>query len=189
MIGVDEVGRGCLAGPLLVVAARQIKAVPKGVTDSKKMSRANREIMHKKLLMTCQFGEGWVSVAEIDASGLTKATRLGVARALRALKAVSNESILIDGHINYAAARYKNVQTIIDGDEKIAIISAASVYAKVTRDRFMIKLAKKYLDYGFENHVGYGTKAHLLALQRSGLAKGIHRVSFAPIKLLSSNSL
>jgi ribonuclease HII len=186
IIGVDEVGRGCLAGPLLVVAARQLKPLPKTVVDSKKLTRPSRQKVFKQLLNRCQFGEGWVSVAEIENYGLTKATRLGVKRALTALAAREEEPIIIDGHINYAPAKYKNAIAIIGADDIIKIVSAASIFAKVKRDSYMIKQATLYQGYGFDNHVGYGTKTHLEAIRTIGLIDGFHRQTFAPVKNLSS---
>jgi ribonuclease HII len=185
MVGIDEVGRGCLAGPMLVVAARAKTELPQGLRDSKLMSRKQREEMLNMLSICCEFGEGWVSSVEIDSKGLTSATKLGVKRALQSLKANPKEHLIIDGHINYAPASFKNVETIIGADASVPIVSAASVYAKVTRDNFMQAIAKKYPDYGFENHVGYGTAFHLKALKSLGSIDKLHRLSFAPLKDLT----
>jgi ribonuclease HII len=184
MVGIDEVGRGCWAGPLLVVAARANGKLPNGLTDSKLLSRKQRESINLQLITNCQFGEGWVSALEIDTCGLATALRLGVARALEKLKADSREEIIFDGKVNYIDSKFINSKCIIDADLKISIVSAASIYAKVTRDNFMSELAKKYPDYGFEKHVGYGTKAHSLALQNLGIIEGVHRTSFKPIGIL-----
>src|SRR6266478_6598720 len=102
MVGVDEVGRGCIAGPLLVVAARATGKLGEGVKDSKLLSKFQREQMYKLLESICQYGEGWVSCTEIDKLGLAKALRLGVKRALKNVNATENEQIVIDGPINYA---------------------------------------------------------------------------------------
>lgn len=182
MIGVDEVGRGCLAGPLLVVAARQKNPLPKGVMDSKLLTRVQREELFETLINLCVFGEGWVSAVEIDRRGLAKAMRLGVARALRNLDAQHHDKIIIDGSVNYLPKIFKNFECLIGADALVPLVSAASIYAKVRRDRFMIKLAKKYVSYGFENHVGYYTPQHKLALQRFGPLATIHRQSFQPLK-------
>jgi ribonuclease HII len=182
MIGVDEVGRGCLAGPMLVVAARQLHELPDGVADSKTLTGIMREQLYGLIIKSCSFGEGWVTAAEIDAQGLTDATRLGVKRALDALGISDNEELIIDGHINYAPPSYTNVRTIVRADAKIPIVSAASIYAKVTRDKFMRSLATDYPDYGFEKHVGYGTAFHLSAINRYGAIEQLHRISFAPLK-------
>jgi ribonuclease HII len=182
MIGVDEVGRGCLAGPLLVVAARADKALPPGLRDSKKLSKIQRQKMLDLLSICCSFGEGWVRTAEINRLGLTKATKLGVARALRALGAEADMRIIIDGHINYCPKKYVDVQAVVDGDDLVPIVSAASIYAKVTRDAYMARISRRYAGYGFENHVGYGTKAHLAALEKFGPIAGFHRMNYAPLK-------
>ncbi len=185
MVGIDEVGRGCLAGPLLVVAARQLADLPVGLTDSKLLSRQQRELLYEPLTAVCVFGEGWVKVAEIDRRGLAGALRLGVARALRALSAVSNEEIIMDGPVNYLPSKFKTVNCLIDADLKVPLVSAASIYAKVTRDRLMAELAPKHPDYGFDSHVGYSTRRHRQALVKFGPLPKIHRYSFMPIHQLS----
>lgn len=185
MIGVDEVGRGCWAGPLLVVAARQTGELPSGLKDSKLLAKAQRAAIYELLSTKCEFGEGWVSAAEIDRLGLAKALRLGVARSLERLQAQINEEIIMDGAVNYCSKKYENARCLVDGDNLLPIISAASIYAKVTRDKFMAELAKKHPRYGFESHVGYGTKAHRLALKTHGALKYIHRYSYSPIKRLA----
>jgi ribonuclease HII len=183
MIGIDEVGRGCLAGPLLVVAARANKQLPKGVTDSKLLSKIQRENLYKELIRCCEFGEGWVKASEIDRLGLTAATKLGVKRALRELKSNNQDELIIDGNINYAPKSYKKIQVLIDGDLIVPIISAASIYAKVTRDIYMTSLAKRHPKYSFETNVGYGTASHLEAIDAFGLIKNLHRISFSPVRL------
>lgn len=183
MIGIDEVGRGCLAGPLLVVAAKQKKHLPEGVVDSKLLSRTKREELFENLVDICDFGEGWVSAVEIDKRGLAKAVQLGVARSLKNLGAKSTEKIILDGPVNYLPKIYKIFECLVDADALVPLVSAASIYAKVRRDRFMIELAKKHTDYGFENHVGYYTPAHKLALQRLGPLAQVHRLSFRPLKV------
>ena len=182
MVGVDEVGRGCLAGPLLVVAARQKGLLPKDVRDSKLLTRAARESLFEVLMDVCDFGEGWVTSSEIDAWGLAKAMRLGVARALKKLGASYAEPIIMDGRVNYLPSKFKNIECLVGADATVRIVSAASIYAKVRRDRYMIELAKKYAGYGFENHVGYYTLQHKLALQRFGPLAAIHRQSFRPLR-------
>jgi len=133
------------------------------------------------LSICCNFGEGWVSATEIDKHGLAKALRLGVARALRKLDAQINEEIILDGKVNYLPAKFKSGKCLVDADNLVPIVSAASIYAKVTRDSFMAKLAAKHPAYNFEQHVGYGTKAHIEAISRYGLIKYVHRLSYAPI--------
>ena len=165
IVGIDEVGRGCWAGPLLVVAARATSELPANLKDSKLYSRRQRQEILKLLSICCDFGEGWVGAVEIDNRGLANALRLGVSRALKNLGVQTSEEIIMDGKINYLPKKYKNGKTLIDADNLIPIVSAASIYAKVARDRLMIGLASKHPAYGFEKHVGYGTKTHILALK------------------------
>lgn len=184
LIGVDEVGRGSLAGPLLVVAARAFLALPKEVADSKTLSRHKREQIFPALLQCCQFGEGWVSCKEIDKEGLAGAMRLGVARAFDNLQVDKSDQVILDGPVNYAPKTITSVKCIIDADAKIPLVSAASIYAKVTRDKYMVQLKDRYPHYGFNNHVGYGTRAHLGAIERYGYIDGVHRLSFRPLRLV-----
>jgi ribonuclease HII len=184
MIGIDEVGRGCWAGPLLVVAARTIGELPEGLTDSKLLGKKQRERMLNLLSNCCNFGEGWVSAVEIDACGLADALKLGISRALENLKTDFSDEIIFDGSVNYIDPKFINSRCEVDADINIPIVSAASIYAKVIRDNFMHELGLKHPRYGFEKHVGYGTKAHNLALQKFGIIDGIHRQSFKPVKAL-----
>ena len=185
MVGVDEVGRGCLAGPILVVAARSKTRLPNGLKDSKLLSRKQRVEILNELSISCEFGEGWVKPVEIDRLGLAKALRLGIKRALSGLKVEINEEIIMDGKVNYLPEKFKRASCLVDADNLVPIVSAASIYAKVTRDNFMIKLAKRHPSYNFENHVGYGTKEHLNAITNSGIIKFVHRTSYAPISKLT----
>jgi ribonuclease HII len=184
MIGIDEVGRGCWAGPLLVVAARAISDLPSGLTDSKLLTKKQRESIFEPLLPCAQFGEGWVEAIELDALGLGAALKLGTKRALYDLKASVNEEIVLDGSVNYIDPVYKKSRCEIKADFNIPIVSAASIYAKVMRDNFMNELSLKHPDYSFEKHLGYGTKIHSQALQKYGIIKGVHRVSFKPVRAL-----
>lgn len=183
MIGIDEVGRGAWAGPLLVVAARQTKPIDLKLRDSKKTTKLQRQKAFRKLGKYCDFGEGWVSPAEIDSLGLSDAMRLGVDRALSEIKARHNETIIMDGAINYCDDSYQNVQCVVRGDDKFPIVSAASIHAKVNRDDYMADQAKNHVGYGFEKHVGYGTKQHSDALKQRGVCS-IHRLSFKPVSLV-----
>jgi ribonuclease HII len=185
LVGVDEVGRGCLAGPLLVVAARATSELPNGLKDSKLLSRKQREEILNMLSICCKFGEGWVKCSEIDKYGLSKALKLGSRRALDNLGVGINEGIILDGKFNYLPKKYKNSRAVIKADNLVPIVSAASIYAKVTRDRYMFNLAKQYPGYLFENHVGYGTKAHMLALRELGALKYVHRHTFLPVANLN----
>jgi ribonuclease HII len=184
-IGVDEVGRGSLAGPLLVIAARDTAQLPAGLKDSKLLSKKQREEILNVLSICCEFGEGWVKCSEIDRYGLSKALKLGSRRALENLGVTINEKIILDGKFNYLPKKYTNSQAVIGADNKVPIVSAASIYAKVTRDRYMVQMSKRYPGYLFENHVGYGTKTHMLALKELGALKYVHRRSFSPVANLS----
>lgn len=184
MIGIDEVGRGCLAGPILVVAARTKAQLPPELRDSKLMSRKQREEMLNKLSISCEFGEGWIKAVEIDRYGLAKALRLGIRRALSGIRAQIDEETIMDGNTNYLPKKFKKAMCVVDADNLVPIVSAASVYAKVTRDNFMVELSKKHPSYKFENHVGYGTREHLNAIDSFGIIKFVHRASYAPISKL-----
>lgn len=180
MIGIDEVGRGCWAGPLLIVAARQKTDLPVGLDDSKKLTKKKRELLFVRIKQSCDLGEGWVTAQEIDAIGLTGAMKLGVDRALKNIDAKFDEQIIMDGLINYCNPKYIDVQCEAKADGKYPVVSAASVYAKVTRDNFMAQLGEKYKKYEFEKHVGYGTQLHSGLLKKHGVSDQ-HRLSFKPI--------
>jgi ribonuclease HII len=186
MVGVDEVGRGCWAGPLLVVAARAKSELPEGLKDSKLLSRKQRTKILELLSISCDFGEGWVRTIEIDKLGLAKALRLGVRRALVKLQVGATEEIIMDGKVNYLPKKFINGVAVVNADNLVPIVSASSIYAKVTRDNFMAKLATKHPLYSFEKHVGYGTKEHQQALNLYGLVNGVHRQSYSPIAALAA---
>lgn len=182
MIGLDEVGRGAWAGPLLVVAAEfKGQAVLSNIKDSKLHTKRQRELLHTQLILTCNLGVGWVEPQEIDDVGLSNAMRLAVTRALLDIKAKINDEIIIDGNINYCPQKFVNSRCQINADETVPVVSAASIIAKVMRDDLMAELASEYPNYGFEKHVGYGTKYHREALAEFGVSK-IHRLSYKPIK-------
>jgi len=185
MIGVDEVGRGAWAGPLLVVAARVKEAgtLPPGLTDSKLLSKKQRETLYEQLLITCEFGEGWVYPEELDQIGLGGALRLSALRAVGDLGINKQDRVCIDGTINLLKDAHNNAFTVVKADLTIPIVSAASVYAKVIRDRYMARLRYEYPDYFFENNVGYGTQKHREALAAHGVTEH-HRKSFKPIRAL-----
>lgn len=184
IVGIDEVGRGCWAGPLLVVAARARKILPKGLADSKKLSKAQRERLFEDIKDACDLGEGWVQPEEIDQIGLARAMKLGVARALMALGVAPEDEMIMDGLINYCPEEFTQVQTIARADVSQPIVSAASIYAKVTRDQHMARIAPLYPHYQFEKHVGYGTKLHYEMLKLHGIC-AIHRLSYKPIQALA----
>jgi ribonuclease HII len=182
-IGIDEVGRGAWAGPLLIIAARQCAPLPVGLKDSKMLSKTRREKFMAALHASCEFGEGWVTAAEIDRLGLVGAMFLGTKRALENLEAQKTETIIFDGNYNFCDDSFIRASAVIKADVIFPIVSAASIYAKVTRDTYMATLPPRYSSYDFETHVGYGTKAHLRHIEAHGITD-LHRRSFAPIKEL-----
>lgn len=181
MIGIDEVGRGAWAGPLLVVAARKNKTLPYSLTDSKLLSKKKRLVLVTDIKQTCDIGEGWVTPEEIDKLGLARAMRLAVKRSLIAIKANQDEEIIMDGSVNYCDVVFANVVCKPKADVTDPIVSAASIIAKVLRDEYMIDISKTYPKYHFDRHVGYGTKLHMTALADYGPST-IHRFSFKPVQ-------
>ncbi len=165
----------------MVVAARAKTTLPMGLKDSKVLSKKKREELLSSLLEPCDFGEGWVQPAEIDSLGLTNAMQLAVSRALAGLKADYNDEIIMDGTINYCDQQFTNVSCIARADVTHPIVSAASIYAKVIRDNKMAELSLVFPGYGFESHVGYGTKVHADALKLLGVNK-LHRLSYKPVR-------
>lgn len=174
--GVDEAGRGPLAGPVCAAAVILPKhlEIP-GLTDSKKMTdKKRRELFPLIQEQAVSYGIGLASQEEIDEINILQATFLAMERALSQLN-VRPDMVLIDG--NRERDFGVPVQTVIKGDSLSANIAAASILAKVTRDNLMMELAQQYPQYGFEIHKGYGTKAHYEALRQYG-ASPIHRRSF-----------
>lgn len=179
IIGIDEVGRGCWAGPL-VAGAVELSEPIDGLTDSKLLSKKKREQLD---LLICeqaiQFSLGWVWPAEIDELGLTEAVRLAMRRAVEKLTIVDKE-VVVDGNINYLSD-IPGSSCIIKADLTMPEVSAASIIAKVARDTYMAGLAAEHQQYGFESHVGYGTKQHMQALASLGAIHDVHRMSYRPV--------
>lgn len=181
-VGIDEVGRGPWAGPLVVGAVLLGDATIEGLTDSKKLSKARREALAAQIIeQAAAYGIGWVEPAEIDGIGLSEALKLATRRALEQITVPYHE-IIIDGTVNFLADTGKGpyVTTMKKADLLISSVSAASIIAKVARDDYMAEQAEVYPAYGFEDHVGYGTTKHRLALNMHGITP-LHRRSFAPI--------
>jgi len=180
--GVDEAGRGPLAGP--VVAAAVIlnrKRMPKGLNDSKQLSEEERETLFPRIMdMAVAVGVGEASVGEIDLVNIRQATHLAMARAVRALS-VAAEFALVDG--NDAPALPCRCDTLVDGDARSLSIAAASIIAKVTRDRMMVALHDDHPGYNWRNNKGYGTPEHYVGLKAHGVTVH-HRRSFAPIRAI-----
>ena len=182
--GVDEVGRGCLAGPVVSAAVVLKKGINLGLLkDSKKIAFKKREKISEHIKENSYFAIGIASVKEILKLNILQASLLSMKRALNQLT-IKPDITLIDG--NFAPEGIKKYKTIINGDEKVKAISAASIIAKVYRDKLMIKLSEKYSNYSWERNFGYGTKAHLEGLKKFGVTAH-HRKSFKPVhKILSS---
>lgn len=175
MIGVDEVGRGAWAGPLLVCAARLTSPV-EGLRDSKKLSARQREQLNSKILDAADIGYGWVSASDIDVLGLSASLKLATKQALEAICPADDEQIIIDGTVNFAP-QYKSSITAVKADDSYPCVSAASIVAKVARDKYMKTLDDTFPEYKFGTHVGYGTRVHSEAIRMHGLCAE-HRKSF-----------
>lgn len=204
VVGIDEVGRGPLAGPVVACAA-VLKAPDALLTlnDSKKLTRVKREAMYQDVQDACAcFAVASASVEEIDRMNILEADFLAMRRALQALgmpglhesapkipvfqkgtlPAASKILIAVDGNLKIHGIPEEMQIPVVKGDGRIASISAASILAKVFRDRYMDDLEKKFPGYGFDKHAGYGTKAHLDAIRRLGMTAE-HRKSFHPKSL------
>jgi len=181
IVGIDEVGRGCWAGPVAAGAVMLRRSIP-GLKDSKQLTREQREkldvIIRKQAVA---FGIGWAEPAEIDVLGMTAAVRLAMQRALECIT-IEYKEVVIDGSLNFLRDNPK-VRSLTKADLFIPAVSAASVIAKVARDNLMSEFSTKYPGYGFEKHVGYGTAFHIAALDKLGVSE-IHRKSFKPIRAL-----
>jgi ribonuclease HII len=188
IVGIDEVGRGCWAGP--VVAGAVILPGDFDVSvltdwklgDSKLLNKRQRQAADKGIRqIAVAIGLGWVDAATIDRVGLTTAVKWAMERALEQIVQAYDE-IIIDGSLNFLADNPK-ATAIIKADASVAAVSAASIVAKVARDKYMAEMTANYPDYGFEKHVGYGTALHLERLKLHGVSN-LHRQSFKPIQAL-----
>ena len=196
ILGIDEVGRGPLAGPLVIGAvvlpresSGELPEWTAELRDSKKLSSKKREALNVLIREKAVFGLGWVFSDELDELGMTEALKLATRRAVEEVqkKAKDGEGsfsqIVIDGKINFLSGTRleKYVSTVVKADDLVKEVSAASIVAKVARDKYMVELSGKYPGYGFEKHVGYGTAAHMAAIRELGVCPE-HRKSFEPIK-------
>ena len=201
IVGVDEVGRGPLAGPVVACAAVLKSAdILSVLNDSKKFTRPKREAIYDKVKDACEcFAIASASVEEIDSLNILEADFLAMRRALQALgmtgitekqpelpvevrgqfKPGATVLVAVDGNLKIHGLDQGCQFPVIKGDGLVASISAASILAKVFRDRYMDRLAQEYPGYGFEKHAGYGTKAHLDAIRKLGFSP-VHRRSFHP---------
>jgi ribonuclease HII len=178
--GCDEAGRGPLAGP--VVAAAVVldpKRIPKGLDDSKKLTHEKREALFEKICATSSFAVAFASPARIDRDNILRASLWALSRAVHALPQTPRH-VLVDGRDKILTPQGCECAAVIGGDALVLSIAAASIVAKVTRDRLMCRLAEECPGYGFENHKGYGVPEHLAALNRLGPSRH-HRALFAPV--------
>lgn len=187
IVGIDEVGRGALAGPLtigLVAFPKDSLRLLKGIKDSKKLSPKTREEWRLKIKSQKLKAKTFTSSANnkiIDKLGLARAIKITIARLLKKAKIQSSSLIYLDGGLK-APNKYRNQKTVIKGDEKIPIIAAASIIAKTERDKKMIKFSKIFPHYGFDANKGYGTKLHREKIKKFGSCP-LHRKTFLRNKL------
>ncbi|MCO4845816.1 MAG: ribonuclease HII [Sulfurovum sp.] len=170
LCGIDEAGRGPLAGSL-VIAGVVLKKPIEGLMDSKKLTEKKREALYPLVIENSEYHIVSFSAKEVDEMGLSKCLQLGLQSIQKHLSVVE---YLFDGNSTFGV---ENITTMIKADSKVAEVSAASILAKVTHDREMIEIAKKYPEYGFEKHKGYGTKAHIEALLKYDRCE-MHRKTF-----------
>ena len=170
LCGIDEAGRGPLAGPL-VMAGVILENPVEGLMDSKKLTEKKREALFPLVKESARCHIVSFSAAEVDALGISKCLHKGLQSIQEHLP---NAEYLFDGNSTFGV---DNITTMVKADDKVAEVSAASILAKVTRDREMVKMAKVYPEYGFEKHKGYGTKAHIEALVKYDRC-AIHRKTF-----------
>ena len=184
--GVDEVGRGSLVGPVYAAAVILKKNLDKKkLKDSKKLTKKNREILEKYIKKNSYWSIGSATLHEIEKLNILNASLLAMKRAIKKLNKKPSR-ILIDGNRVPKMKNY-NLKYVVKGDEKIPEISAASIIAKVARDKLITKMSKKFNRYSWDKNAGYGTKLHLIAIKKFGVTKH-HRKTFGPIhNILSPN--
>ena len=181
--GVDEVGRGSLIGPVYASAVILKKSInPKLLKDSKSLSKKEREYLCTYIKKNSTWSIGKASVKEIERLNILQASLLAMKRAIKKLKKKPTH-VLIDGNKTPELENY-NLKSVIKGDKKIPSISAASIIAKVSRDKFITTLSKKNKGYDWDKNFGYGTKQHLKALKKLGITKH-HRKTFSPISQIN----
>lgn len=186
LVGIDEVGRGCLAGPLVVCGViMKYDCCIAEVNDSKKLSAKKRELLYDEILDNCiDYFILEIEPCDVDSLNIYQATKKAMENIAAKIQ-VDNCLILSDA----MPLAVENNISIIKGDATSYAIACASILAKVYRDRLMIELAKQYPEYDFENNKGYGTKKHLVALDEYGYIENIHRKSFEPIKSMCTKQL
>lgn len=184
--GVDEAGRGPLAGPVVAAAVIMGSTVIDGIGDSKQLSARQRERLFARIYAgATAVGVGYADVEEIDRINILQASLLAMQRAVAALS-VAPDHALIDG--NHCPRLACATTAVIGGDATVVVIGAASIVAKVTRDRIMVELDRRFPVYGFARHKGYPTRDHLAALSQHGVSV-VHRRTFAPVRRLLAGGL
>lgn len=184
IVGIDEVGRGCWAGPLVAGAVILRKPV-EGLRDSKKLTKRRREQLSIQIEQSAlAIGLGWVWPEEIDTMGITIAVKTAMQRALAEVT-LGYDELIIDGNYNFFPDNSR-ARALIKADDSVPAVSAASIVAKVARDAYMQEIGGHYPDYGFDKHVGYGTALHIEKLHLHGVS-AIHRKSYKPIRALLYN--
>lgn len=181
LCGIDEVGRGPLAGPVVACACQASVGLDiPGIYDSKKLTEKKRFEIYRSLIThpDVRFGVGFVDAATIDQMNILQASLNAMHKAYQAL-CIDCDLALIDG--NHCPQLSTSMKPLIKGDQRSLLIASASIIAKVTRDHYLDELDRKYPGYGFAKHKGYGTKQHLQALDELGPIQGVHRFSFAPV--------
>lgn len=181
VIGIDEVGRGAWAGPVVASAVvLPAKLDIESVNDSKVLSPALRALLDRRIRRSAlSVGIGWVSPAEVDEFGLTWAVRESGLRALAGIP-TDGAVVILDGKHNYLADTHRS-EVFVGADASVVPVAAASIVAKVARDRYMVAMSRRLPGYGFEFHKGYGTKLHREGLKTRGPSH-IHRMSYAPLR-------
>lgn len=190
ILGIDEAGRGPWAGPLVVGAVVLGAEKIDGLTDSKKLTKKKRELLYDEIVAKAEaWATGWVEADELDQLGMSQALCLATRRAVEQIRVPYSE-IIIDGTVNFLADTGKGayVTTLAKADLLIPGVSAASIMAKVERDRYMARQDELYPGYGFGGHAGYGTAKHRLAIEQLGVTP-LHRLSFAPLQKYRPASL
>lgn len=176
--GIDEAGRGPWAGPVVAAAVILGEKKPRGIDDSKKMTAQKREEVYAKLLKTCRYGIGMASVEEIDRINILQATKLAMLRAYNELNFACDHALVDGNQLPHLPCR---MQFVIKGDSVSYSIAAASIIAKVTRDRILHELHAEFPHYGWMTNKGYGTAQHVEAVEKHGITIH-HRRSWQPIK-------
>jgi ribonuclease HII len=184
MVGVDEVGYGTWAGPLIICALKFIKEPKEKFNDSKKTSEKKRYTQAKAIKEIAKWNLAIISAEEITKTGLAAAYKKGI---LEAIEPFLQDEIIIDGR-ELKWLNQKNIKSQVKGDSLIQEISAASIIAKTTRDDMMIEYAKQYPEYQWQKNKGYGTKEHFEAIKKYGVVPKLHRTNYKPLENMHVNN-